>query len=310
MTLSQLKHVVEVAKTGSINQAATNLFLSQSVLSVSISNLEKEIGEDIFTRTNRGVMLTPFGHTFVSYVSSIQDQLTQLDHLVSHNTLSYDFSLSIAHLGYYFLDKICADFYKKYRDRGIRIKTQEDHINGVADLVASSSAELGIVGLWSCFKAGYIQQIQAKGLQYYPIANLDIAITVGKSNPLYNYPDDSIPVSDIRDYPAIKFSYIDFGPYGDIYKRLKLSVPPNLFVVTSRSTVYEFLRSTDAYYLNSLYPESFSSLSGSDPYSEFRTLRLKDCPIQTQIGWVKRSNHVLSSLEDEFIQKFTRFFFE
>jgi len=308
MTLNQLRYVVEVAKLGSINRAASNLFISQSVLSTTINKLEKEIGHKIFTRTNHGVSLTTFGHTFVSYVSSIQAQLTQLDHLIYRNSPSYDFTLSLANLGYYFLDKICSDFYIKYKAMGIRIETHEEHVNGIADLVASSTVEIGIVGLWSCFKSGYVRQTQAKGLQYYPIADLDIAITVGKNNPLFNFPEDSISVSDIQDYPVIKYTYIDSGPYADIYKRLQLVEPDNQFIVTSRSSIYEFLRNTDAYYLNSIYPQSLSALNSPDPYSEFRTLRLKNCQIQTQIAWIKRSNHILSPLENEFIQKFTQYF--
>lgn len=75
MTLNQLKYVVEVAKENSINRAASKLFVSQSVLSTSIQKLEKEIGHPIFTRTNHGVTLTPFGQTFVSYIASIHNQL-------------------------------------------------------------------------------------------------------------------------------------------------------------------------------------------------------------------------------------------
>ena len=43
VTLEQLNYVIEVSKTGSMNKAANNLFISQSTLSVSIQNLEKEL---------------------------------------------------------------------------------------------------------------------------------------------------------------------------------------------------------------------------------------------------------------------------
>ena len=44
MTFEQLNYVIEVSKTGSINKAAVNLFVSQSSLSQAIQNLEKELG--------------------------------------------------------------------------------------------------------------------------------------------------------------------------------------------------------------------------------------------------------------------------
>ena len=54
MTINQLRYVVEVAKASSINRAAANLFVSQSVVSTAITSLEKEIGHIIFVRSNRG----------------------------------------------------------------------------------------------------------------------------------------------------------------------------------------------------------------------------------------------------------------
>ena len=47
MTLNQLEYVIKVAEAGSINKAASQLFVSQSVLSTSIKNLESELGRSI-----------------------------------------------------------------------------------------------------------------------------------------------------------------------------------------------------------------------------------------------------------------------
>ena len=49
MRIEQLRHVVEVARCGSMRQAALNLYISQPNLSVSIQNLEEEVGYQIFT---------------------------------------------------------------------------------------------------------------------------------------------------------------------------------------------------------------------------------------------------------------------
>ena len=65
MTLVQFKYVLEIAKTGSVNQAANNLFVSQSVLSNALKTLEKELGQLIFYRMTTGMQLTPFGDRFL-----------------------------------------------------------------------------------------------------------------------------------------------------------------------------------------------------------------------------------------------------
>ena len=59
MTLDQINYVLEIERTGSINKAATNLFISQSALSLAIQNLERELGQPIFVRSSRGVFPTP-----------------------------------------------------------------------------------------------------------------------------------------------------------------------------------------------------------------------------------------------------------
>ena len=61
MTNNQIKYMIEIAKTGSINQAAKNLFISQSALSNAISSVENEFNRRIFYRTSKGVSLTSFG---------------------------------------------------------------------------------------------------------------------------------------------------------------------------------------------------------------------------------------------------------
>lgn len=308
MTLNQLEYVVEVAKTGSINKAANNLFVSQSVLSTAISNLEKEVGYSIFIRSNRGVTLTSFGYTFVSYVSSILTQLEQLDHLVSHGFKQQSCKLSIASTGYYFLDKICASIHEKYRSGGIRIELTEGHINNIADAVASRDAEIGIINLWTCYKNSYLNQIHAKGLQYYPIATLNIAVTVGERNPLFHAEQQELSPEDLKAFPTVMYSYNDSGPYSDIYSKLHLQDCGSRIVTSSRAVIYETLRNTDAFYLNSTYP--FDLLDGGEAttYSRLRTFPLKGCEIRSEIAWIKRADDTLSMPANEVVNQ-TMYYF-
>ena len=308
MTLNQLKYVIEIAKTGSINQAAANLFLSQSVLSTSVSSLEKEIGQKIFVRSNRGVTLTPFGHTFVSYVTSIQAQLQQLDSLILRGAPRQSFTLSVASAGYYFLCQICTEIYQKYRSMGIRIEHFEDHINHISDMVANRSAGVGIVNNWTCYKHTYQKQLQAKQLRHYPIATMDVAVTVGPQNPLFYEERDTVAAEALSNYPTVMYEYMDSGPYADIYQRLWLKDSGSRFVTSSRSAIYETLYSTDAYYLNSIYPFDLEQEERSVPYAQLRTLRLRDCTIKSEIAWIKRQDHTLTPVEEELINHVVRYF--
>lgn len=67
MTLQQLRYVVAIADAKSINKAAADLFVSQPTLSSTIKELENEINIEIFSRSNRGIVLTPEGEEFLGY---------------------------------------------------------------------------------------------------------------------------------------------------------------------------------------------------------------------------------------------------
>ena len=58
MTFQQLKYVITVAETGTITEAANQLYISQPSLTNAIHELEKEMNLVIFHRTNKGISIS------------------------------------------------------------------------------------------------------------------------------------------------------------------------------------------------------------------------------------------------------------
>ena len=71
MTLQQLKYVITVAETGTITEAANQLFISQPSLTNAIHELEKEMNIVIFNRTNKGISLSKEGEGFLGYARQV-----------------------------------------------------------------------------------------------------------------------------------------------------------------------------------------------------------------------------------------------
>ena len=71
MELQQLKYFKVVAEKGKISDAAQALFLSTPALSTSISRLEKELGVQLFDRTNNRIILNRQGQIFLRYVNEV-----------------------------------------------------------------------------------------------------------------------------------------------------------------------------------------------------------------------------------------------
>ena len=46
MTLTQLRYIIAIADTGSMNEAAKSLFISQPSLSLAVKELEKKSGQN------------------------------------------------------------------------------------------------------------------------------------------------------------------------------------------------------------------------------------------------------------------------
>ena len=73
MTLTQLRHLLSLAETGSFSKSSKVLFLTQPALSRSIQALEDELGLPLFDRIGRRNELTPFGVAVVERARQMVD---------------------------------------------------------------------------------------------------------------------------------------------------------------------------------------------------------------------------------------------
>jgi|Cm827metagenome_2_1110796.scaffolds.fasta_scaffold10897_1 LysR family transcriptional activator of glutamate synthase operon len=77
MELSQLRYFKALAENGNLTQTANKLYLSPPALSASISNLEKELGIQLFDRVGRRMFLNRNGTLFLK---RINNALSTLDY--------------------------------------------------------------------------------------------------------------------------------------------------------------------------------------------------------------------------------------
>jgi DNA-binding transcriptional LysR family regulator len=71
MTLAQLQSFVLVARHGSVKAAAAELGVTEPAVSVAVSALRKELGDELFVRRGRGIALTPGGRRLATLASEI-----------------------------------------------------------------------------------------------------------------------------------------------------------------------------------------------------------------------------------------------
>ena len=307
MTFEQFKYVLEVAKCGSFNQAANTMFLSQSTLSTSIKNLEEELGQSIFFRNNRGIQLTSFGRDFISYITPICSQMTQLEQVCKQKKFDERISFSVSSNGFRFIAPICAKLYQHYHSLGIHIY----HYDGIGDEtiehVSNQQVEIGIVRIWDCYKQIYMRQFFAKKILFTPLTTVNICIMVGCGNPLFYQKKDSIPASVLVDYPMVVHPNLHSGPFSDIFSRLGIPENKNRIIAGSRAIIYDTLEHTDAYYVSSDLKQGYRKI---ETPKNLRSFLIDGCTITSEIGWIRHEDYTLSPIAKEFIKELTWMFQE
>jgi DNA-binding transcriptional LysR family regulator len=83
MTLYQLEVLLAVVKTGSFTKAGELLLASQSGVSHTIADLEKELGVLLFSRNRTGVKLTETGERIVTHALEIFNQTEQINQVAA-----------------------------------------------------------------------------------------------------------------------------------------------------------------------------------------------------------------------------------
>lgn len=86
MTLDQLYYFKKLAELEHYTNAASELFISQPSLSLSIKNLEEELGVTLLQKKGRNVILTNSGRDFYNCVSEIFSILNNGVAAIKHNT--------------------------------------------------------------------------------------------------------------------------------------------------------------------------------------------------------------------------------
>ncbi len=76
-----LEYLLEIERCRSINQAAQNLFLSQSNLSALLRRTEEECSISIFRRHSHGVIPTPEGELFLKYAQNIVQEVHNIENI-------------------------------------------------------------------------------------------------------------------------------------------------------------------------------------------------------------------------------------
>lgn len=166
MNTLHFKYAVEVEKTGSISQAAENLFMAQPNLSKSIKELEDSLGIVIFERTKKGVRPTAQGKEFLEYAKRILVQLNRMEsiHIPQHDREKRQtLKISIPR-GSYIAAGFAHFVSELDMEKGIEITIQETNSMQAITNITENGFNLGIIRYQTRHENYFTDYLKEKGL--------------------------------------------------------------------------------------------------------------------------------------------------
>ena len=305
MKIEQIEQVITVAELNSISLAAESLFISQPNLSLSIKKLETELGYSIFLRTNKGVETTPLGQKFIDSAKIIMLQFRQLGSLKDNLAQRSQKSFSLAHMHYRYVNHALAELFAREKNSDLRLEVREGVRSEVIDCVCRRMCDIGLIGMYSHYHKITIRQLETKGLQYFRLCSSPVTIILGKGNPLYESPRQSLTLEDVQSFPVVMYEESELEPFTSILEAVGLGKQAHRIVVAERCTLMDFLDKTDAISVTTTNKIAYQN---TEYYPNIRHFTLENCLITGEIGWIKREDTVLSEMALSFLQILSSYF--
>ncbi|MCU7834796.1 MAG: LysR family transcriptional regulator [gamma proteobacterium symbiont of Taylorina sp.] len=131
ISLKQIKYALAVAQTLHFKKAAELCSVSQSALSTAITEMEKQLGFQVFERDNKKVLTTSIGEQFLEKAHEIKLQMNDLSQLgqTLKTPLSCAMSLGIIPtIGSYLLPLVLPNVRQQYPDFQLTIIEEQSHV--------------------------------------------------------------------------------------------------------------------------------------------------------------------------------------
>lgn len=292
MTIQQCRYVLEIAKTGSFNEAAKQLFVAQSSLSVSVKALEEELNIRIFERSKNGVHLTGEGAEFVRYAREIVDN----DDFIKERYKSQrvEGKLHIATQHYDFVADIFGNFLRDLKVENYRLSIREIETYSVVQEVLTGSSDIGIIALRESDFDIMRRYLDKKGISFSVLLEVPPHVFVRHGHPLAGA--SALGYRELKSYPYVSYEQ---GEHNSAYfaeEMFDASSAQKHIEISDRATLMNLLLITDAYTVGTgIMPSALNKgdivsvpLSSDDRYI---------------IGYILNGSRRISAMTEAFIER-------
>lgn len=296
MNIQQLRYVVAIANSGTFREAAEKMYVSQPSLSISVRDLEKELGFKIFRRTSSGTFLTRRGMEFYEKAQELVKGFDVFQNQYANPEEEKD-EFSIASQHYDFLPPTITAFSQQYPEyKSFRIF--ESTTVQILDEVAQGHSEIGIIYLNNQNQKGIMQRVEKLGLEVIELIPFQTHIYLREGHPLAKKKE--LVMDDLADLPTVRFTQEkdEYLYYSENF--VDTSASSQMFNVTDRATLNGILERTNAY-------ATGSGFLDSDSVNGITVIPLND-NLNNRMVYVKREEVDLSQAGTLFVEVMQEYF--
>ena len=292
MTLTQLRYLLTIVKTGSFNKAAEQLYVSQPSLTNAVKELEKELGITLFYRSGRGVTLTGDGTEFLLYAKQLYGQYENIMEKYGRNgSHRKKFGVSTQH--YSFAVKAFVDMAKQFDMSQYEFAIRETRTPEVISDVSTMKSEIGVLYLCDFNRKFMEKLLKSAGLEFHPLINCQAYVYLWKGHPLAG--ESSICFEQLKDYPCLAFEQGDDSAFYLAEEILSTNEYAQVIRANDRATMLNLMVGLNGYTLCS------GIICGDLNGGNFVSVSFDTSDYMT-IGYIKRKNMPLSMIGQEYIQ--------
>ena len=304
MTIQQLKYIIGVSETGSINKAAEILYVSQPSLTAAIKDVENEFNITIFNRSSKGITLTSEGKEFIQYGRQIY---AQYDNLLERfgdagkSKRKKHFAVSTQH--YSFAVKSFVEMVKKFDTAEYEFAINETRTLAIIEDVSTGRSEIGILFLSDFNRKAMTKLFNSNDLVFEKLITCDAYVYLWKKHPLAK--EKSISFEQLKDYPCLSFDQNASSAFYYAEEILTENEYPKMIKTTDRATNLNLMVGLNAYTLCSGI--ICQELNGGDfvavPFEPDRENKNS----KMEIGYVIKKNIILSQTGEDYLNELKKY---
>lgn len=276
----QLEQFVAVARAKNFTRAANALNISQSALSRSILKLEDQLGQPLFERKPREVVLTDLGELLLEKAKEIlqlvEDTFSMISEAERHGRIRLG---AIPTIAPYFLPGLLRTFAERHPD--ISVVVQEDTTDNLIKRCSHGEIDLAILAL----------PIIAKYLEIEPLFDEELLLVIPRDHPLASR--DEITPEAVEELPFVMLNEAHcLSENIASYCRKQSVQPVTVERISQLATVQELVALEHgisivpemAYRIDTSDRRVYRSFSGEKPT---RTVAMMWNPYRFQSKWAK-----------------------